>query len=71
MTAAACAYDWAVGIANDQRHGYSQACRWGTPGNVYDFDCSSLVISAYEQARVTLKSKAATYTGNIREAAIA
>lgn len=70
MTAAACAYDWAVKIANDQRHGYSQASRWGTEGTVSDFDCSSLVISAYEQAGVPLKSKGATYTGNLREVAL-
>ena len=70
MTAAACAYDWAVGIANDSRHGYSQESRWGTPGTISDFDCSSLVISAYEQAGVPLKSKGATYTGNLREVAL-
>lgn len=71
MTAAACAYDWAVKIASDQKHGYSQESRWGTPGIVSDFDCSSLVISAYEQAGVPLKSKGATYTGNLREVALA
>ena len=57
-------------IAADQRHGYSQASRWGTVGTVSDFDCSSLVISAYEQAGVPLKSKGATYTGNLREVAL-
>ena len=70
MTTAASAYDWAVRIANDSRHGYSQESRWGTPGTVSDFDCSSLVISAYEQAGVPLKSKGATYTGNLREVAL-
>ena len=67
MTAAMNAYDWAVGIASDQKHGYSQQIRWGNP----DYDCSSLVISAYEQAGVPLKSKGATYTGNLREVALA
>ena len=71
MSAATNAYDWAVKIASDQRHGYSQESRWGTPGTVSDFDCSSLVISAYEQAGVPLKSKGATYTGNLREVALA
>ena len=66
MTAAMKAYDWAVGIANDSRHGYSQQIRWGNP----DYDCSSLVISAYEQAGVQLKSRGATYTGNLREVAL-
>ena len=70
MTAAASAYEWAVRIAEDARHGYSQASRWGKPGTVSDFDCSSLVISAYEQAGVPLKSKGATYTGNLRQAAL-
>lgn len=71
MTTAASAYDWAVKIANDSRHGYSQESRWGTPGTVSDFDCSSLVISAFEQTGVPLKSKGATYTGNLREVALA
>lgn len=48
-------------VANDQRHGYSQANRWGTP----DYDCSSLVISALEQAGIPAKTKGATYTGNM------
>ena len=32
---------YAVGIANDDSHGYSQASRWPSQGS--DFDCSSLV----------------------------
>lgn len=56
------AIDYAVNIANDDSHGYSQDAkkRWGTP----DFDCSSLVISAFKQAGLPLK---ATYTGNMLE----
>lgn len=57
------AVSWAIGIANDNSHGYSQADRWGP-----DYDCSSLVISAYEQAGVPVRSKGATYTGNMRAA---
>lgn len=53
-------------IANDNKHGYSQYHRWGP-----DYDCSSLVISAYEDAGVPVKSMyGATYTGNMRKAFI-
>lgn len=55
------AVDFMVSIANDSAHGYDQANRWGP-----DYDCSSLVISAYEQAGVPVKSKGATYTGNMK-----
>lgn len=56
------AIDYAVNIANDDSHGYSQDAnkRWGNP----DFDCSSLVITAYKQAGLPLKS---TFTGNMLE----
>ena len=40
------ACNWAVGIANDDSHGYDQKHRWGTP----DYDCSSLVISAFQES---------------------
>lgn len=54
------AVQWALAIAADNSHGYSQAVRWGP-----SYDCSSLVISAYEQAGVPVKTKGATYTGNM------
>lgn len=54
------AVQWAVAIANDNTHGYSQNVRWGP-----SYDCSSLVISAFEQAGVPVKSRGATYTGNM------
>ena len=57
------AVSWAVGIAQDDSHGYSQYTRWGP-----DYDCASLVISAYEQAGVPVKEAGATYTGNMRAA---
>jgi len=57
------AVSWAVGIAQDDSHGYSQHKRWGS-----DYDCSSLVISAYEQAGVPVKEAGATYTANMRRA---
>ena len=55
------AVNWAIGIANDNSHGYDQENRWGA-----DYDCSSLLISAYEQAGITVKTNGATYTGNMR-----
>lgn len=51
---------WAVAIANDSTHGYDQTYRWGP-----DYDCSSLVISAYQQAGIPVKTNGATYTGNM------
>ena len=55
------AVTWAIGIAKDNSHGYSQNVRWGP-----SYDCSSLVISAYQQAGVPVKSRGASYTGNMR-----
>lgn len=56
--------NFAVGIANDNRHGYSQYHRWGP-----DYDCSSLVITSAEKAGYPVKSKyGATYTGNMYNA---
>ena len=52
------AVQWAINIANDNSHGYSQKVRWGP-----SYDCSSLVISAFKQAGVKLQS---TYTGNMK-----
>ena len=48
---------WAEQIAADDSHGYDQHNRWGP-----DYDCSSLVISAYRAAGVALQC---TYTGNM------
>lgn len=61
------AVKWALNIANDNRHGYDQGNRWGTP----DYDCSSFVISAFQQAGIPLKSGGATYTGNLMRVALA
>ena len=58
------AMDWALKVANDNSHGYSQQTRWGNP----NYDCSSLVISAYEAAGVPVKEAGASYTGNMRSA---
>lgn len=60
----------AVQIANDDRHGYSQANRYGTL-EAGDFDCSSLVIYCYDRAfkeagkTPTPKNAGASYTGNM------
>lgn len=61
------AVQWMINIANDDSHGYDQEYRWGERG---DYDCSSLVISGYEQAGILLKSNGATYTGNIKSVAL-
>lgn len=61
MTIPEAAVKWAVGIANDQRHGYSQASRWGN----LDYDCSSFAISAYKAAGVPINTSVVNYTGNM------
>lgn len=52
---------WMENLAADNSHGYSQANRWGP-----DYDCSSAIIQAWEQANVPVKSMGATFTGNMR-----
>lgn len=59
------AVSWAVNIANDASHGYDQTNRWGP-----DYDCSTLVISAWEQAGVPVKSAGATFVQNMYNAFI-
>lgn len=52
---------WAVNIANSPDHGYCQENRWGP-----DYDCSSLLITAWENAGVPVKSVyGATRTRNM------
>lgn len=60
------AVDFAVSIAEDDTHGYDQANRWGP-----DYDCSSLLIEAWERAGVPVKTKGATYTGDMKKVFIA
>ena len=55
------ALSWMLDIAADNTHGYSQANRWGP-----NYDCSSMIIQAWENAGVPVKQDGATYTGNIR-----
>lgn len=54
------AVSWMESIAKDPAHGYSQVYRWGP-----DYDCSSLEISGWERAGVPVRTKGATYTGNM------
>ena len=55
------AVQWMLKIANDNSHGYSQDNRWGP-----DYDCSSFIISAWQQAGVPVKTNGASYTGNMK-----
>lgn len=57
------AVDWAVAIAKDDSHGYSQTARFGP-----DYDCSSLIIEAWNQAGVPVKKNGATFTGDMKQA---
>ena len=61
MTIIESATSWAIGIAKDQSHGYSQQNRWGP-----NYDCSSLVISAYKHAGVPIDTTVVNYTGNLQ-----
>lgn len=54
------AVDWALAMARDARHGYDQEQRWGP-----DYDCSSFVITAWQQAGVPVRSSGASYTGDM------
>ena len=67
MTIIESAVMWAEETANNNRSGYSQANRWGNP----DYDCSSFVITAFQQAGLKLREAGASYTGNMRAAFIA
>ncbi|MGN8805823.1 MULTISPECIES: NlpC/P60 family protein [unclassified Blautia] len=49
--------------AKDDSHGYDQDYRWDEKG---DFDCSSAVIQAWQNAGVPVKSSGATYTGDMK-----
>ena len=56
------AVSWMENVARDNSHGYDQTYRWNEKG---DYDCSSLTISAFEQAGIPVKTNGATYTGNM------
>lgn len=55
---------YAIDKADNNEHGYSQTRRWPTQGK--DFDCSSLIISAWQYgAGVKVRDAGASYTGNM------
>ena len=65
MTKTEKAVQWMIQTANNPLHGYDQKYRWGERG---DYDCSSAVITAWENAGIPVKSAGATYTGNMLSA---
>ena len=66
MTKTEKAVTWAIAIADDHTHGYDQVHRWGP-----DYDCSSLIISAWQQAGVPVRTNGAFYTGNMKSVFLA
>lgn len=54
------ATNWMIAIADNNSHGYSTQNRWGP-----DYDCSSMNIMGWEMAGVPVKTRGATYTGNM------
>ena len=63
LTKVESATQWMENLANDNSHGYSQVNRWGP-----DYDCSSAIITAFQQAGIPVKTNGATYTGNMEPA---
>lgn len=61
MTKVEYAVQWCLNIANDDSHGYSQYHRWGP-----DYDCSSMIITAYQNAGIPVKDAGATTTYNMQ-----
>ena len=59
--------DYAIKIANDDSHGYSQTRRWASQGT--DRDCSSLMYDAAHHAgyNVTIGPSGTHYTGTMLE----
>lgn len=55
----------ALQIAEDPTHGYSQQNRWGP-----DYDCSSFLIHVWQSIGVPVKTRGATFTGNMAQAFI-
>ena len=60
MTKVEAAVQWMENLASDNSHGYSQQNRYGP-----DYDCSSLIISAWQYAGVPVRESGATFTGNM------
>lgn len=56
MTKVEFAINWCLEVANDPTHGYSQRKRWGP-----DYDCSSLIFQAYQNAGVPVMDVGKNY----------
>lgn len=54
------AVSWALNTASNASNGYDQAYRWGP-----NYDCSSFVITAWQEAGVPVKTAGASYTGDM------
>ena len=63
MSKTEAAISWMENTARNNAHGYDQRYRWGEKG---DYDCSSAVITAWQTAGVPVKTRGATYTGNMK-----
>ena len=57
---------WMEDLANNNYHGYA----WGGWGP-QDYDCGHAIITAVEKAGIPVKSRGATYTGNMRSVFLA
>ena len=55
------AVQWATDSANDDSHGYSLSVRWRP-----HYDCSSFVITAYQNSGLPVKDNGMTYTREIK-----
>ena len=55
--------DYALKVARDDSHGYSQVRRWPSQGT--DFDCSSLMYEAAHQAGYSVPTSGTRYTGTM------
>lgn len=55
--------DYAVSVAKDDKHGYSQVRRWPDEGT--DFDCASLMYEAADHAGYKVKRGWPRYTGSM------
>lgn len=53
----------ALTIAADNSHGYNQGDRWGP-----DYDCSSFVVTSFDNAGFNIRANGGSYTGNLAQA---
>lgn len=60
MGAIETATQWMINLANDDTHGYDQTNRWGP-----DYDCSSAIITAWQNAGVPVKTNGAAATSSM------